>query len=133
MANVQEVPTAALAASGAIYQFVVSMGVPTQVALPVVLAAVLGAAMAVRAEEKPELSVRVVFWLVVSFLVSVFLGLWGGPFASALVLALVGKLVTIAWPAWGLDPLGSLVVALTGQKYLLPMILKLADRKAGGA
>lgn len=131
MANVQEAPTAAIAASGAVYQFATSMGVPTQVALPVVLAAVLGAAMAVRAEEKPELSARVVFWLGVSFLVSVFLGLWGGPFAAALILALAGKLLALSWPAWGLDPLGSLVVALTGQKYLLPMFLKFADRKAG--
>lgn len=131
MANVNEVHAAVPAASGAIYQFAVSMGVPTQVALPVVLAAVLGAAMAVRAENQSELRPAVVFWLAVSFAVSVFLGLWGGPFAAAVTLAVIGKLVTLSWPAWGLDPLGSLVVALTGQKYLLPILLKFADKRAG--
>ena len=129
MSSVQGAPTSAIAASGAIYQFAVSMGVPTQVALPVVLAAVLGAAMAVRAENQSELRPSVVFWLAVSFAASVCLGLWGGPFAAAVTLAIIGKLVTLSWPAWGLDPLGSLVVALTGQKYLLPMFLKFADKK----
>jgi len=128
----QSASVAVLAAGGAGYQWAVSMGVSTSVALPVVLLAVLGAAMAVNNEDRPDWSARVIFSLITSFLASLAIGVYGGPFAAGLVLAGAAKYLDWQGPATGLDPLGSLVLALVGQKYGLKFLLRWVERKAEG-
>lgn len=101
-----------------------AMGVPA----PVVLAGVLGAAIAVGNSERLALTARSLTAAVFSFALAMAIGIWGGGLLGRLVVSLINAGITDPEAKLALgaaDPLCTLILAMIGQRELLPLVQRL--------
>lgn len=121
----------ATAAASSLAVIATAMGVPA----PVVLAAILGAAAAVSMSKRLDMSLRSLAAALGTFALALALGIWGGGFAARVLIGLANGLLPRAEiPLTIADPLCTLLVAMLGQRELLPIGLSmLRSRSAGGA
>jgi hypothetical protein len=116
----------------ALYTAATVLGVPVSVAL----LAALGAAFALSQAEKTPLNLTGAFSVVISVLISWVLGLFGGPLFGGLVIGPILKAVGSALTGTSGDPLAALVIAMYGQKQILPKVItwvgSVASTRLGG-
>lgn len=122
---------APLAASGVIYQTVVSMGLPEHLALPVALCAAVGASFALSTGGRVGFDFRSFLSTIVVYLFSWALGVFFGPAASAALVALAPDGLAKTLPHGALAPGCALVIAAIGQSKLLPMALAAFSKRTG--
>ena len=100
-------------------------GVSAVVGVPIwtVIAAVVGATIAVSQSGRLELSVRGMWAVFTSFAVAASLGVLGGPFVAAVVVQVLAKLsITVAESS--ADALMAWAFALQGQAVILPAVAR---------
>lgn len=121
---------ATTAATSSLAVLATAMGVPA----PVVLAAVLGSALAVGQSERVELRLSSLISVAATFCAAFGFGIWGGALAGHVLIGLINGLVPRAELSIdAADPICTALMAMLGQRTLLPLVLKaLTNRVEGG-
>ena len=118
------------AAGSALGVIAVTLGVP----VPVVMAAVFGATVAALTTHRAEWSLESVQAVLVAFVMALAFGIFCGPPAALALVAGAKKLPYIAFdlPVELAKPASAWLLALVGQKELLPFLLKKLGVTKGG-
>jgi hypothetical protein len=117
------------AATSSLAVVATAMGVPA----PVVLAAVLGSALAVGQSERMELRLASLIAVAATFCAAFGFGIWGGALAGHVLIGLLNGLVPKAQlNADAADPICTVIVAMLGQRTLLPLVLKALSKRVEG-
>jgi len=120
---------ATTAATSSLAVVATAMGVPA----PVVLAAVLGAALAVGQSERMELRLASLIAVAATFCAAFGFGIWGGALAGHVLIGLLNGLVPKAQLSPdAADPICTVLVAMLGQRTLLPLVLKALTKRVEG-
>lgn len=118
------------AAASSLAVLATAMGVPAAV----VLAAILGATIAVSMYGKLEWNFRSLAAALLTWSAALGLGIWGGRIGGRVLVGVLNSLVpSLHLPQDFADPLCTMLVAMVGQSQLLPIGLSLLRSKAGGA
>lgn len=121
----------ALGTSGAIYGSALAIGVPEPLALPVALAAAVGAAMALSNGGRIEYNTRELISALVVFSFAWCLGAFGAPAAFWFVASYYPSLASHL-PTGAVLPLLALLVAAYGQSRVVPFIFEWLASLRGG-
>lgn len=120
---------ATTAATSSLAVVATAMGVPA----PVVLAAVLGAALAVGQSDRMELRLAALIAVAATFCAAFGFGIWGGALAGHVLIGLLSGLVPGAKLSLdAADPICTVLVAMLGQRTLLPLVLKALTKRVEG-
>lgn len=127
MAAEPATPAAFIASSG-IYGTAVALGIPEQLALPVALAAAIGAAMALSTRGRIEVNAWEIGSSVVMYLFAWCLGAFGGPAAFSVVEGWFPE-VAARLPKGAALPLLALLLAAYGQSHIVPWLARLRSKE----
>lgn len=115
---------AVITATGAAGAAITGAGLAFGIPLPVIVGAALGATIAVSRGERIEMSVRGLWAAMLAFAMALAFGVFGGPFAGAVLEQLMTRLLSHPMAGLGADALSALILALLGQSVILPAISK---------
>ncbi|MFN3886880.1 MAG: hypothetical protein ACK4MG_07970 [Aquabacterium sp.] len=130
-----EPTSAALASCAAITSCLAVVATTMGVPAPVVLAAVLGAAIAVSSSDRLELSLRSLLPAVLSFGLAMGIGIWGGSLFGRPVVSAINAMIAepdAKLPVYAADPICTLFLAMIGQRELLPIVQRVLRRFNAG-
>ena len=122
-------PVAFVASSG-IYGTAVAVGIPEQLALPVALAAAVGAAMALSHRGRIKVGAWEIGSAVVMYAFAWCLGALGGPAAFSVMVGWFPVLAGL--PRGAVLPLLALLLAAYGQSHIVPLLEKIRPTPHGG-
>lgn len=118
------------AAASSLAVVATAMGVPAAV----VLAAILGATIAVSMSGKIDWNLPSLTAALLTWSAALGLGIWGGRIGGRVLVGVLNSLVpSLHLPQDFADPLSTMLVAMVGQSQLLPIGLSLLRSKAGGS
>lgn len=115
---------AVVATAGITGTAITSAGIAAGIPIPVIIAAVLGATIAVHRGEKLELSIKGLWSVVLAFALALAFGVFGGPLFGAGIERAAAKFLDLEIYGMGADALCALLSALLGQSVFLPAITK---------
>jgi hypothetical protein len=121
-----------MVASGMIYQVAVSIGLPSNLAVPVAVCAAVGASLALSRGERIEVNLRSLLAALSVYLFSLLFGVTVGTAAAMGGLALLPEKVSAQIPVGSVVMAAVLITAAFGVSTILPFAMRLVERRTGG-